>query len=185
MRISMHEDEALKVIGKEDPTFSSIAKIVKETGRARNEIVEIVEGLQKIGFLKLTSKNEVYLVKDGREYLGICTPNVSASAIEKREPVKQKLEQVKQEIKPASTLSEVKTSSIFNADKKRSKVFLEIAALADKLNKPVVAINDADLKVQALTRLAEFMADDIAELLIDVAKDINTLSKTNTPDEAA
>lgn len=175
MRISIHEQKILNAVADCYPVKSSFAKLVKETGKARNEIEEIVGGLKRIGYVNITTANEIYLIDDGRKYLGI------GSAV-KTKPVNElpskAVSHFQQRIskdkaaEPAESKLPSKTTEQAQETKPAHGVLLSIDELARKLNKPVVEIADCDLKGQALAKLADLMADDIAALLLEIKGDL-------------
>lgn len=169
MRITVPENDVLKEMAAHYPTASSIAKLVKATGRARNDISEAVDGLIALKFVNKSDKNEVYLLVSGRKYVGIADdkpkdeapmPTVSAQVTTNK---KQLLTQA-QATEPAPVA------------KQKPSVLLSIDALAEKLNKPTIEIADCDLKGQALAKLADLMADDIAELLLAIKSDLERVA---------
>lgn len=173
MRITLTENDVLKECGKSHPVASSIAKLTKATGRARNDIGEAVDALCKLKFINKTDKNEVYLLVSGREYLGMAT--VPIQGLVQPEIVQRKpLQPI--EDKP----NEKQTQSIKATEKaqttRSTSVLSSIEVLAQKLNKPPVNITDFDLKTQVLDRLSELMSDDIAELLLDIKSDLVSTS---------
>lgn len=177
MRITMHEIEVLKAIGLCYPVKSSYAKLAKSTGKARNEIEELVGGLKAIGYVNVTPANEVYLIDDGRKYLGIGSNKPDSNkAIDKpskaipKLPVKDE-QQVNDAIEGNKTLKPHLRDDI-DFSTEQHPVLASIDALSEKLNKPKFVIEDLDLKGQALAKLAPLLSDDIAELLLEVKDDL-------------
>jgi hypothetical protein len=173
MRINVNENTILKAVGESHPVKSSFAKLVKETGMARNEVTEVVDGLKKIGYVNVTPANEIYLKADGRKYLGIeaVSSEIKSSCAVQKEVTTQ----VK--TKGSNALSkDLEPKALDNGKEKslapKRSVLSSIDELAMKLNKPVVEIADCDLKGQALAKLADLMSDDIAELLLDIKSDL-------------
>ena len=173
MRINVNENTILKAVGESHPVKSSFAKLVKETGMARNEVTEVVDGLKKIGYVNVTPANEIYLKADGRKYLGIDTVNSEV----KSSPVVLIVPASMGKVKGSNTLSkDLEPKTLVNGEEKslapKTSVLSSIDDLAIKLNKPAIEITDCDLKGQALTKLADLMSDDIAELLLDIKADL-------------
>jgi biotin operon repressor len=173
MRINVNENTILKAVGESHPLKSSFAKLVKETGMARNEVTEVVDGLKKIGYVNVTPANEIYLKADGRKYLGIDTVNseVKYSSSVQKEAAPISL------AKDCNVLSkDLEPKALVNGEEKsltpKRSVLSSIDELAMKLNKPAIEIADRDLKGQALAKLADLMSDDIAELLLDIKSDL-------------
>ncbi len=163
----MRENTVLNAISTSHPVKSSFAKLTKETGMARNEIKEVVTDLNKIGYISTTTANEIYLVADGRKFLGLDNDNSDA----KPTASSSKLPNINSSIKePVSLIEKGKVNS--EQPTEEHGVLTSIDELAMKLNKPVIEITDCDLKGQALTRLADLMSDDIAELLLDIKADL-------------
>lgn len=157
MRMTMHEHEVLTAIHTCHPVKSSYAKLVKATGKARNEIGEIVDGLKAIGYVNVTPANEIYLIKDGKAFLGI-----SDEVKNNTQPTtKDEHQEVADEI-----------SQSFTPENEQHPVLASIDAFAETLNKPVLVIEDLDLKGEALAKLAPLLSDDIAELLLEIKSDL-------------
>lgn len=159
----MQEIEVLKPIQCSHPVKSSYAKLVNSTGKARNEIEELVSGLKAIGYVNVTTANEIYLIKDGKAYLGIADDVKEKKVIvptnnEPQEPAKEASQNFTPEFKKKSSLSHT--------------VLKSIDLLEQKINKPALVIEDLGLKMQALTKLAPLLSEDIAELLLEVKSDL-------------
>lgn len=189
MLIKVHEHEVLNAIAKSLPAASSVKKLVTVTGRAREEITEMLESLQKLQLLNVTGKNEVYLLKDGRTYLGLfdnedkpatsnkTPPNYPTTKPHESLAVKAKDKPLDISTVAAELQSEQEVlTEIVKLDEPQG-VLLSIEQLAEKLNQPAIEVSDIELKVQVLTRLAELLSDDIAGVLLDVKADLEkTLS---------
>lgn len=169
MRISVSENIILKAVVACHPVKSSFAKLVKETGMARNEVEETIVDLKKIGYVNVTPANEIYLLKDGQKFLGV--DNVKS---ETAPPFIRKPTQAVVNDKQLPSV-EKETQQVQEAEKTPS-VLLSIDDLAKKLNKPPVEIADCDLKGQALAKLADLMSDDIAELLLAIKSDLERVA---------
>jgi hypothetical protein len=153
----MHENDVLNAVASCHPVKSSYAKLVKVTGKARNDLTEIVTALKAVGFLNVTPSNEIYLLKDGLHYVGIDHANPASSS------------SLSPDIEPKA-FTEDQTS------KPERTVFSSIEQLAIKLSKPTVEVDNVDLKAQTLTKLAEILSDDIAELLLEIKGDIENVA---------
>lgn len=175
--MSMHEHQVLKAIADCHPVKSSYSKLVKETGMARNEIEEITGDLKKIGYLNITPAKEVYLMEDGRKHLGISSDKSESSKVTPLPPkaaikLPAKDEQQVQEVIEGNKALKPHVQDDIDFTNEQHPVFASIDELALKLNQPVVEIIDCDLKCQALTKLADLMSEDIADLLIDIKNDL-------------
>lgn len=170
MRITMHENEVLNAVMACHPTKSSLAKISTTTGKARNEVEEIVSGLKKIGYVNVTANKEVYLLEGGRKYLGI-TSNKPESSQKMYRQEKQSLPKEHFDNNDQSTV-QLQDSDISVKTLPQHPVLDSVDAIAKKLNKPVIEINDLGLKSDLLTRLASFMSDDVAEVLVHIKDDL-------------
>ncbi len=166
MRINVNENTILKAVGSLDPVKSSFAKLVKETGMARNEVTEVVAGLKKIGYVNTTPAHEVYLKADGRKYLGldVLTSKGKTSTLKDNDDSGE-------DSYIKSVVAEKDDHSV-----EQHGVLTSIDEQAIKLNKPVIKIVDCDLKGQALAKLADLMSDDIAELLLDIKADLERVA---------
>jgi hypothetical protein len=143
---------------------SSFTKLTKEVGMARNDVIEVITDLKKIGFVNVTSGNEVYFMEDGRKHVGVCTSPTAKSAQDKEERCT---------IKAPSILHKTDVACKPSIEaKSKHDVLNSINELATKLNKPVIEIVDLDLKSQALVKLAALMSDDISDLLLGVKADL-------------
>jgi biotin operon repressor len=192
MKLHLHEIEALKAIGKIDPVFSSFAKLEKETGRARNEIKEIIEGLAKIGYLKATPKNEVYLLKDGREYLGLspASTGLPNATLVKRNIVESVPVAMSKDTNPivreVPTFTKNQPATATRKSISRTVLFDEIKTVSECVNYDPVFIDNKELKTDVLIELAKTLPVNVSSLLIDIAKDLRKVSgKKDTPNEAA
>ncbi len=102
MRLTLPENDVLKEMAATYPTASSIAKLVKATGRARNDIGEAVDGLCALKLVNKTDKNEVYLLASGRDYLGLSSDGPSKPEVLQRPSVNtlpEKSEQLTKKVK--------------------------------------------------------------------------------------
>jgi len=177
----MHENTIMLEIAKSYPSASSIKKLVTATGKARNEIVENLESLKLIGYISLTNKNEVYLLADGRKYLGVenTTPIHSL-------PVDDK--QKASDVKDADTALKASQNNVTSIGRSKTKLLDQIKLLGEKLKQPDfnIHLTDAELKIAALRKLAPLLSDDLQELLEDIANDIEAVSQVFiVPDDAA
>ena len=147
----MRENTVLNAISTSHPVKSSFAKLTKETGMARNEIKEVVTDLNKIGYISTTTANEIYLVADGRKFLGLDNDNSKV-----RSPGNSTEEiiavsghrDISADIDPLASASEETISP-------ESTVFKSIDELEARLNKPVFEINDLKLKGQTCLMISQ------------------------------
>ena len=72
-----------------------------------------------------------------------------------------------------------KTAADQKTATEQPSVLLSINKLAEKLNKPALEINDIDIKQAALTKLADLMSDDIADLLLEIRYDLKRVNMRN------
>ena len=164
----MHENTVLNAISTSHPVKSSFAKLTKETGMARNEIIEVVTDLKEIGYINTTTANEIYLVADGRKFLGLDNDNSKAKS------PGNSTEEIIAISGHRDIAADIETSSSASEEviSPESTVFKSIDELATKLSEPVFEINDLALKGQALTKLAALMSEDISDLLLEVKEDL-------------
>ena len=176
MRLTVNENTILKAIGESHPVKSSFAKLVKESGMARNEIEDTVDGLKKVGYLNVTAVNEIYLLDDGRKYLGINSLSVKAKSPGNSTDeiiAASEHHNISSDKEPTPFVGSVSSVAINDPlDAKQHPILTAIDDLESKLNKPANVITDLDLKGQALTKLAALLSEDIAELLLDVKADL-------------
>lgn len=161
MRLTMHENTILNAIAESYPVKSSYAKLVKLTGKARNDIDEIVLALKAVGFVNVTTDKEIYLLEDGRKHLGIDSNKTQTVRIPSAKPEQQK-----------KSASEVCTAMHTDNNTRANRVAAQLRVLDEQLNKQSIEISDNELKGQTLARLAELMADDIAALLLEIKSDL-------------
>ncbi len=174
MRITMHEHEILKAIHLCHPAKSSYAKLVKATGKARNEIGEIVDGLKAIGYVNVTPANEIYLIKDGKAFVGI-SDDIKDKAPLSSMPTTQLTAKDEQQASDAIEGSKKLKPHVQDAidfSTEQHPVLASIDLLEQKLSKPVLVIDDLELKGQALAKLAPLLSEDIAELLLEIKGDL-------------
>ena len=183
VRLTVVENQILKALAETLPANSSVKKLTKILGRARTEVVEGLEGLGRINFLRVNNKNEVFLRKDGRIHLGIYQTS--------EEPSELTAEQFNRGLVPrvakaltgeASSKPEIspKAAEQFKKDLssggvgsvKKDSLMMSIDALAQKLNKPVHEVSERELKCEVLERLSIIVSDDIAEVLTDIKADL-------------
>ena len=174
----MPEQKILNSIAKCYPTKSSYKKLVVETGMARNEVEEVVIGLKKIGYVNVTPKSEIYLIEDGKNYLGVSSikpeNNNSVSAKPATNLPSKDEQQLQEAIEASKTIKPVSDGNKLSTE--QHSVLASIDILEEKLNKPKQVVEELDLKGQALTRLASLMSDDIAKLLIDIKDDLERVA---------
>lgn len=164
MLLTMHENTILNAIAESHPVKSSYAKLVKVTGKARNDIDKNIRGLKAIGFVNVTTANEIYLLEDARKHLGIDSNQKTAVRIPSAIPEQQK-----------QAASEVCTATHTDNDTRANRVAAQLRVLDEQLNNPTIAISDNELKGRTLARLADLMADDIAALLLEIKSDLERI----------
>jgi len=168
MRVTVNENNVMLAIASCHPIKSSVTKLVKNTGMARNEINELIGSLKKIGYVNATKNNEVYLLEDGKRYCGIINDNIRVKTVQ------PKKEESKNNEKQEFTAIQDKEDP--QEQTETASVLRSIETLASKLNAPIVDIANKELKGQVLTRLAELMSEDIAELLIAIKDDLERVT---------
>ena len=193
MRISMAENDVLKELTNAHPLASSISKLVTATGRARNEIVEAVDGLVQLTYVSKSKKDEVYLLAVGREYQGIHTaekakPKNKAPSIVCRtfhnlkHEVKTSEKQLPSDAKAAErspeeqTVDQVSKVSGLSGETRVKRIALQLKAAKDKLNKERQVVEEIQLKTDALTELSKILSDDISELLLEIKDDLERVA---------
>ena len=143
------------------PVKSSLAKLVRDTRLDRNKVSSCIDGLEAIGYVKTSPKNEIWLAKDGREFLG---------ADESKSEIKKELISEKQ------LLENAKTQEQEQKTERAPSVLSSINELGKQLNKPTIKINNLNLKSDSLTELSKILSDDIADLLLDIKSDLERVA---------
>ena len=159
----------MQAIGAVHPAKSSFSKLVKALGTtSRNEISEVVSGLKAVGYLNVTTVNEIYLLADGRKYLGI---DIDGTGIPETLGINDKVAS-----NSKATQQEKHAIATDVIEKKEPDVLNSIAALGERLARPTININNIEIKTQALNELSKYLAEDIADLLLEVKADLERLS---------
>ncbi len=168
MNLSLKEIEILNALKAEYPKPSSVKKLALFTHRERSVIKNVLHGLKALTLLSVTDKNEVYLLKAGKEYLGVdytdIKPFIKSDSAEvhvlKANPVESSVTTIEKEATaaPKETLPINIEQSLLN--------------LASKLKVRRVSISELSLKVEVLERLSLLLSDDISDVLSAIAKDL-------------
>jgi len=170
MNLSLKEIEVMKELQREFPKQSSVKRLVEATNRDRSVIKNVLVGLKSLTFISVTDKNEVYLLRSGKEYLGLGSAPVKVSS------------EVATQSKPTSTLTLASSSPGKEIINKSTSIEMAFTELENKLNQKPLTIEELGLKLNVLKRLSVLLSPDIGEVLIDISSD---LTRTNTPEEAA
>lgn len=173
MNLSLKEIEILNALQREYPKPSSVKKLELATKRDRSVIKNTLVGLKALLLLSVTDKSEVYLLKAGKEYLGIgnidyadIKPFVSDYVTCKSECAVSPVV-VSDEVVPKNTAKVITepASDISTLD----AAFVELEV---QLKKRDIRIDELSLKIEVLNRLSELLSDDISEVLNSIAKDL-------------
>ena len=184
--LTMIETQILNELSACYPNHSSIKKLTTKLGRERGEVVENLEGLERLKYVRVTQTNTVYLLKHGKKHLGLETYEAekTASDIQKEEvPGNEEKQPVNEDNVVEIGSNQAKHDS--------DKIFAEIREAGQKLTTkaPVLIIDDIGLKQEALRKFGEYLSDDLRELFNEVADDLANadalLNPSNPPQEAA
>ncbi|MFT6586059.1 MAG: hypothetical protein ACJAUY_000640 [Cognaticolwellia sp.] len=206
----MTERVILKAISDVYPKASSIKKLTVATGKARNEVDELVDGLKKLQLINTTNKGEVYLLKDGKLEMGVYEPSERAKSDEEvklnaklsaensnmKDSVKCDIALAEKSFartvapfvthveKTALNSNKPNLAAVTNAAK--SPVFDQLKELEQKLSSPAIIIDDLTIKSAVLVQLSNILALDIGELLLEINEDLLKLSgEPSLPGSAA
>lgn len=169
MNLSLKEIEVMNELQRAYPKQSSIKRLMEVSGRERSVIKNVLVGLKKLNLVSTADKGEVYLLKSGKEYLGLdSTPVKTVSTI----------------ATPASTSALTLASSSPGKEIKNKSTSIEMAFtdLENKLNPKPLTIEELGLKLNVLKRLSALLAPDISEVLDLISNDLTGM---NTPEVAA
>lgn len=186
VRLTVVENQILNALAETLPANSSVKKLTKALGRAREEIVETLEGLGRLKMLSIANNNEVYLLKEGKAHLGLSP----AKDEPKSALAKSSVEQFNEELVPrvAKTIANKRADNLLNAESsgainparenesteqtKRNGLMVSLDKLTKKLGTPVHKVSERELKCEVLERLSIIVSDDIAEVLTDIKADL-------------
>jgi len=188
MMITIQERAILKAIADIYPKASSIKKLTIATGKARNEVDELVEGLKKLQLINTTSKDEVYLLKDGKVEMAVMEPSERAKSDEDvRQKAKLAASNETASVKADVALAEKslnrqplsahhenhnKPNLSIVPEVSNTSVFEQLKDLEQKLSAPSIAVESLTLKSAVLLQLSKILAPDISEVLIEVNEDL-------------
>jgi len=168
MNLSLNEIEVMNELQREYPKQSSIKKLMVVTKRDRSVIKNALVGLKTLNLASTTDKGEVYLLKAGKEHLGLNSTGNSLAKIS-----------VSTKTSSLTLASSSPGKEIQNKSDSIEQAFID---LENKLNQKPVSIEDLGLKLNVLKRLSVVLADDIGEVLTSISSD---LSSMNTQVEVA
>ena len=174
MRLSVMENKVLNAIAACYPTKSSYKKLTTELGVARNELLEVIDDLKKVKYVNDTPSNEIYLMKEGLKCMGIeAIPTTKSAQVKEGKSVDEfYTPSTKEEVTKVALGISVKVTDQLNSDTREKRIDDQLNALLEKISKPKSVIGDLELKGQVLTRLADIVSDDIAEVLLSVNEDL-------------
>lgn len=165
MNLSAKEIEILNSLQREYPKPSSVKKLALSTGRDRSVIKNTLHGLKTLTMLSVTDKNEVYLLKSGKEYLGVDYSDMDPFVREDR----TKVTVLKSKATESSVTPIEKEAITAPATTNIEQAFVE---LEDQLKKRDIRIDELSLKIEVLERLAGLLSDDISLVLANIVQDL-------------
>ena len=192
MRITLAEREILKAMADIYPTPSSIKKLTTATGKATNEVAELVSGLKLLQLVNDTAKKEVYLLKDGKVEMGVYEPSaVAQPKVVLGSPVNSApafVTQAEKELLSESLKRQRSGPTVTKIEAvttKKHSVFEQLEDLERKLTAPTIIVESLTLKSAVLLQLSRILAPDIGEVLLEVNEDLLRVGGENLPDSAA
>ena len=193
MRITLAEREILKAIADIHPKPSSIKKLTTATGKATNEVAELVSGLKLLQLVNDTAKKEVYLLKDGKVEMGVYEPSaVAQPKVVLGSPANSAPAFVTQAEKESlsESLNRQQSGSKVTVIEptptiKKPSVFEQLEQLEQKLTAPTIVVESLALKSAVLLQLSKILAPDISEVLLEVNEDLLRVGGESLPESAA
>ena len=201
MMITIQERAILKAIADIYPKASSIKKLTIATGKARNEVNELVEGLKKLQLINTTNKDEVYLLKDGKVEMAVMEPSERAKSDEDvRQKAKLAANNETASVKADVALAEKslnrqhlsahhenhnKPNLSIVPEVANTSVFEQLKDLEQKLSAPSIVVESLTLKSAVLLQLSKILAPDISEVLLEVNEDLLRVGGESLPESAA
>lgn len=176
MHLSQLEIKIMNHMQMAFPKPSSVKQLTDATKNERNVIEKTLKALETLNLLTVGTKKEVWLRKDGKEYLGVDVQTTVK---------KPKLVEVNCNTQEeASALAEVFSSDIDIIDcvdvdcaDSKNALLLELNSLAQQLTKPAVTIKGKTEKVDLLRSLSDKLIKSTPHISKELSAIANVLSQ--------